>query len=104
MLSWTVAAILLAPQGAPVVMMGFYRPSDETTMSRHTYKQIGVLGERKMALPVPKTNITRIANAVPFTLCSRVAMNVEIVVLICQKCNQCLKGHKSLGWLLKGVL
>ena len=26
-------------------------------------------------------------------------MNVEIVVLNCQKCNQCLKAHKSLGLL-----
>merc|ERR1711954_136797 len=40
-------------------------------------------------------NIARIANAVPFTLNSRVTMNDEIVVLNCQKCNQCLTGHKS---------
>ena len=42
-----------------------------------------------------KKNIARIANAVPFTLNSRVTMNDEIVVLNCQKCNQCLTGHKS---------
>ena len=42
-------------------------------------------------------NIARIANAVPFTLKSRVTMNDKIVVLNCQKCNQCLTGHKSLG-------
>ena len=42
-------------------------------------------------------NIARIANAVPFTLYSRVAMNNEIVVLNCQKCNQCLTYHKSQG-------
>ena len=42
-------------------------------------------------------NIARIANAVPFTLNSRVTMNDNIVVLNCQKCNQCLTGHKSLG-------
>ena len=42
-------------------------------------------------------NIARIANAVPFTLYSRVTMNDEIVVLNCQKCNQCLTGRKSLG-------
>ena len=40
-------------------------------------------------------NIARIANAVPFTLYSRVTMNDEIVVLNCQKCKQCLTGHKS---------
>ena len=40
-------------------------------------------------------NIARIANAVPFTLYSRVTMNDEIVVLNCQKCNQCLTYHKS---------
>ena len=32
-------------------------------------------------------NIARIANAVPVTLYSRVTVNVEIVVLNCQKCN-----------------
>ena len=31
-------------------------------------------------------------------------MNVEIVVLNCHKCNQCLKGHKSLGSLFEGAL
>ena len=35
-------------------------------------------------------------------------VNVNIVVLNCQKCNQCLKcqvsGHKSLGLLFEGVL
>ena len=40
-------------------------------------------------------NIARIANAVPVTLYSRVTVNVEIVVLNCQKCNQCLKGQRS---------
>ena len=55
-----------------------------------------------MYYPLPEThktleeNIARIANAVPVTLYSRVTLNVEIVVLSCQKCNQCLKGHKSL--------
>ena len=45
--------------------------------------------------PVKDENIARIANAVPVTLYSRVTVNVQIVVLNCQKCNQCLKGHKS---------
>ena len=49
-------------------------------------------------------NIARIANAVPVTLYSRVTVNVEIVVLNCQKCNQCLKGHKSRGMAFEGVL
>ena len=49
-------------------------------------------------------NIARIANAVPVTLYSRVTMNVEIVVLNCQKCILCLKGHKSLDLLLEGAL
>ena len=53
--------------------------------------------------PISK-NIARIANAVPVTLYSRVIMNVEIVVLNCQKCKQCLKGHKSLGLVFGGVL
>ena len=35
---------------------------------------------------------------------SRVTLNVEIVVLNCRKCYQCLKGHKSLGLLFDGVL
>ena len=30
-------------------------------------------------------------------------MNVEIVVLNCQKCKQFLKGHKSLGLCFEGV-
>ena len=30
--------------------------------------------------------------------------HVQIVVLNCWKCNQCLKGHKSLGLLFEGVL
>ena len=34
----------------------------------------------------PFKNITRIANAVPVTLYSRVVIIVEIVVLNCQKC------------------
>ena len=49
-------------------------------------------------------NIARIANAVPVILKSRVTMNVKIVVLNCHRCNQCLKGHKSLGSLFEGVL
>ena len=56
------------------------------------------------ALERGNRDIARIANAVPITLYSRVSMNVEIVVLNCQKCNQCLKGHKSLGSLFEGVL
>ena len=31
-------------------------------------------------------------------------MNAEIVVLNCQKCNQCLKGQKSPGLFIEGVL
>ena len=31
-------------------------------------------------------------------------MNVEIVVLNCQKCNQCLEGHKFLGLFFEGVV
>ena len=31
-------------------------------------------------------------------------MNVEIVVLICQKCSQCLSSHKCLGLFFEGVL
>ena len=49
-------------------------------------------------------NIARIANAVPVTLYSKVTMNVGFVVLNCQKCNQCLKGHKSLGLVSEGVI
>ena len=49
-------------------------------------------------------NIARIANAVPANFFSRVTGNVEIVVLNCQKCNQCYKGHKSVGLPFKGVL
>ena len=49
-------------------------------------------------------NIARIANAVPVTLYSKVTMNVGIVVLNCQKCNQCLKGHKSLRLVSEGVI
>ena len=43
-------------------------------------------------------------NAVPVNLYSRVTMNLEIVVLNCQKCNQCLTGHKSPRFLFEGVL
>ena len=50
------------------------------------------------------TNIARIANAVPFTLYSRATMNDEIVVLNCQKCYQCLTGHKFLGIFFQSVL
>ena len=46
-----------------------------------------------------KQNIAKIANAVPVTLYSRVTVNVEIVVLNCQKCNQCLKGQRSRTFL-----
>ena len=42
-------------------------------------------------------------NAVAVTPYSRVTMNVDIVVLNRQKCNQCLKVHKSLGLLFGGV-
>ena len=58
------------------------------------------------ALYKNKKKIERIANAVPVALYSRVPINVEIVVLNCQKCNQCLKvkGHKSLGLFVGGVL
>ena len=31
-------------------------------------------------------------------------MNVEIVVLKCQKCNECLNVHNFLGLLFKAVL
>ena len=37
------------------------------------------------------------------TLCWRV-MNVELVLLNCRNCNQCLKGHRSLGLLFQGAL
>ena len=47
---------------------------------------------------------SQIANAVPVTLYSRATVNVEIVVLNCRKCNQCLKGHKSLRSFFEGVL
>ena len=49
-------------------------------------------------------NIAKIANAVPVTLYSRVTVNVEIVVLNCEKCNQCLKCHKSIGLLFESVI
>ena len=49
-------------------------------------------------------NIARIANAVPVTLYSRVTVNVESVVLNCQKYNQCLKCHKSHGLFFEDVL
>ena len=51
-----------------------------------------------------RKNIARIANAVPITLYSRATVNVEFAVLNCQKCNQCLKGHKSPGLFFEGVL
>ena len=51
-----------------------------------------------------KKNIARIANAVPVTLYSMVTVNVEIVVLNCEKCNQCLEGRKSLVMFFEGVL
>ena len=35
---------------------------------------------------------------------SKAIMNVEIVVLNYQKCNQCLEGRKSLGMFFEGVL
>ena len=37
----------------------------------------------------------RIANAVPVTLYWRVTVNVEMVVLNCHVCNQCLSGHNA---------
>ena len=43
-------------------------------------------------------NIAKIANAVPVTLYSRVTVNVEIVVLNCEKC------HKSIGLLFESVI
>ena len=53
-------------------------------------------------------NITRIANAVPVTLYSRVTVNADIVILNCQKCNQCLKcqvsGQESQEPLFVGVI
>ena len=49
-------------------------------------------------------NIARIANAVPVTLYSRVTVNVKTVVLNCQKCNQCIKGHKFQGLFFEGAL
>ena len=54
-------------------------------------------------------NIARIANAVPCpSLFKGHNVNVDIVVLNCHKCNQCLKcqvsGHKSLGLLSEGAL
>jgi len=53
---------------------------------------------------VKQLNIARIANAVPcHSLFKGHNVNVNIVVLNCQKCNQCLKcqvsAHKSLGLL-----
>ena len=50
-----------------------------------TIKQMGVVKTSQECCPV--------------TLNLRVTMNVMIVVLNCQKCDQCLKGHKSLGLL-----
>ena len=52
---------------------------DETTKSEKGRK-----GEETKR---QKENIARIANAVPVSLYSRDTMNVEIVVLNCQKCN-----------------
>ena len=52
----------------------------------------------------PSEYIARIANAVPVTLYSMFTANVEIVVLNIQKCNQCLKVHKSIGLFFEGVL
>ena len=37
------------------------------------------------------------------TLCWRV-MNVELVLTNCKNCNQCLKGHRSLGLLFQGAI
>ena len=44
-------------------------------------------------------NIARIANSVKGHYKS-----VDIVVLNCQKCNQCFKGHNYPGLLFEGVL
>ena len=46
-------------------------------------------------------DLARIANAAPVTLNWRVTMNL---VLNCQKCDQCLKYHKSLGSIFQSVL
>ena len=52
-----------------------------------------------------EVNIARIANAVPVTLYSRVTMNVEIVVLNCQKCNQMSDeaNYSAVPCLLRGT-
>jgi len=38
-----------------------------------------------------------------YTYVIRVTVNVEIVVISCQKCIQCLKGHSSLELFFEGV-
>ena len=43
-----------------------------------------------------RENIARIANAV--TITQGLHVNVNIVVLNCQKCNQCLKCQESIFW------
>ena len=49
-------------------------------------------------------NIARIANAVPFTLYSRVTMNDGIVVLNCQKCKtQCQNEVRNLSGKTKNL-
>ena len=40
----------------------------------------------------------------PVTLYCRLPMSVDIVVLNCQKCKQCLNGLKSLGLLMVMVM
>ena len=68
-----------------------------------TFLSLSIMA-RLHAIKVIKENIARIANAVPVTLYSRVTVNLESVVLDCQKYNQCLKGHKSLGLFFQAVL
>ena len=71
--------------------------------------QCTVQGHHQSAQRHWMENIARIANAVPcHSLFKGHNVNVNIVVLNCHKCNQCLKcqvsGHKSLGLLSEGAL
>ena len=80
-------SVILVSWGAPTpITLRLYISQLHYFTSDHKSEN----GEHTKKNPYPKPNIARIANAVPFTLYSRVTMNDEIVVLNCQKCNQCL--------------
>ena len=49
-------------------------------------------------------NIAKIVILSHIALYWRMIKNIDIVVLKCQKCNECLNVHKSLGLFFEAVL